>query len=74
MNLTGQSLIAGQTVAGSGKTAFGVNPATNDIGIITLKDGRRYAVAVFLAGSPASDAERDDIIADVARAVARAAG
>jgi beta-lactamase class A len=59
---------------GTGRTDLGVNPATNDIGIITLKDGRRYAVAVFLAGSPASDAERDDIIADVARAVARAAG
>ena len=59
---------------GTGRTDLGVNPATNDIGVITLKDGRRYAVAVFLAGSPASDAERDDIIADVARAVVRAAG
>lgn len=30
MTLTGHSLIAGQAVAGSGKTAFGVNPATNE--------------------------------------------
>ena len=59
---------------GTGRTDLGVNPATNDIGVITLKDGRRYAVAVFLAGSPAGDAERDAIIADVARAVVRAAG
>ncbi|HEX5775885.1 MAG TPA: class A beta-lactamase [Caulobacteraceae bacterium] len=59
---------------GTGRTDLGLNPATNDIGIITLKDGRRYAVAVFLAGSPASDTERDAIIADVARAVVRAAG
>jgi alpha-ketoglutaric semialdehyde dehydrogenase len=30
VNLTGHSLIAGQTVAGEGKTAFGFNPATNE--------------------------------------------
>ncbi|WP_082874467.1 aldehyde dehydrogenase (NADP(+)) [Arthrobacter sp. OY3WO11] len=30
MTLTGHSLIAGRTVTGSGKTAFGVNPATNE--------------------------------------------
>ncbi|MGM9471792.1 aldehyde dehydrogenase (NADP(+)) [Pseudarthrobacter sp. YS3] len=30
MTLTGHSLIAGQPVAGSGKTAFGFNPATNE--------------------------------------------
>lgn len=29
MTLTGHSLIAGQTVTGEGKTAFGFNPATN---------------------------------------------
>ena len=30
MTLTGHSLIAGQTVAGGGKTAYGFNPATNE--------------------------------------------
>ncbi|MFJ5692915.1 aldehyde dehydrogenase (NADP(+)) [Arthrobacter sp. NPDC093125] len=30
MTLTGHSLIAGQTVAGEGKTAFAFNPATNE--------------------------------------------
>jgi beta-lactamase class A len=58
---------------GTGRTDLGVNPATNDIGVITLKDGRRYGVAVFLAGSRLSDAERDALFADVARAVVRAA-
>jgi len=67
----------GATVAhktGTGRTDLGVNPAANDIGVITLKDGRRYGVAVFLAGSTASDDDRDAIIADVARAVVKAAG
>ncbi|HYG27314.1 MAG TPA: class A beta-lactamase [Caulobacteraceae bacterium] len=59
---------------GTGRTDRGINPATNDIGIITLEDGRRYGVAVFLAGSQAPPQERDAIIADVARAVVKAAG
>jgi beta-lactamase class A len=58
---------------GTGRSDLGINPATNDIGLITLKDGRRYAVAVFLAGSPAPDEKRDAMIADVARAVVKAA-
>ncbi|HEX6859812.1 MAG TPA: class A beta-lactamase [Caulobacteraceae bacterium] len=59
---------------GTGRTDLGVNPASNDIGVIALKDGRRYAVAVFLAGSPLPPDQRDAIIADVARAVVKAAG
>jgi alpha-ketoglutaric semialdehyde dehydrogenase len=30
VTLTGHSLIAGQTVAGEGKTTFAFNPATNE--------------------------------------------
>jgi beta-lactamase class A len=46
----------------------GVTAATNDIGLITLPDGRRVAVAVFVSGSPADDVTRERVIADVARA------
>lgn len=52
---------------GSSRTVDGVTAATNDIGIITLPDGRRVAVAVFISGSPADDATRQRVIADVAR-------
>lgn len=58
---------------GWARTDLGMNPATNDIGVYTLKDGRQYAVAAFLSGSTASDAERDAIIADVGRIVLKAA-
>jgi beta-lactamase class A len=58
---------------GWARTDLGMNPATNDIGIYTLKDGRQYAVAAFLSGSTASDAERDAIIAEVGRIVLKAA-
>ncbi len=53
---------------GSSRTVDGVTAATNDIGIITLPNGRRVALAVFVSGSPADDATRERVIADVARA------
>lgn len=59
---------------GTARTDLGLNPATNQIGLITLADGRRYAVAVFLSGSTLAEAEREAIIADVARGIARAVG
>ena len=64
-------LPAGTEVAhktGSSGSRQGVSAATNDIGIITLPDGRHLAVAVFLRDSKASDKERDAAIAKVARA------
>ncbi len=48
-------------------------PATNDIGVCTLKDGSQYSLAVFLSASPASDSDRDAIIAEVGRILLRAA-
>ena len=53
---------------GSSRTVDGVTAATNDVGIVTLPDGRRVALAVFVSDSPADDATRDHVIADVARA------
>jgi beta-lactamase class A len=59
---------------GSSGTDLGFTPATNDIGVITLRDGRRYAIAAFLAGSTATEAERDRLFADAARLMLKAAG
>ncbi len=58
---------------GTSATNFGITVATNDIGIVTLKDGRKFAVVVMLADSPADAATREGIIADAMRIVARAA-
>lgn len=58
---------------GTGRTDQGLNPATNDMGLITLADGRQYVVAVFLSGSTLSEPEREAVIADLARAVVVAA-
>ena len=58
---------------GSARTDLGMTPASNDIGIYKLKDGRQFAVVVFLSGSTASDEARDAVIADVGRIVLKAA-
>jgi beta-lactamase class A len=53
---------------GTGGTRDGITSATNDIGIITLPDGKHLVLAVFVTDSAASDAERDDVIARIAKA------
>ncbi len=64
-------LPAGTVVAhktGTGGTRDGITSATNDIGIITLPDGRHLAVAAFVSDSAADDDTRDAIIARMAKA------
>lgn len=51
---------------GSSADVEGLNGATNDIGIISLPDGGRLAVAAFLSGSSLPLEERERLIADVA--------
>ncbi|KRE16990.1 hypothetical protein ASE63_14920 [Bosea sp. Root381] len=52
---------------GAGLTQDGVNHATNDIGIVTLPNGRVFAIAVYLAGSKADAKAREAAHAAVAR-------
>ena len=69
--LKGQ-LSVGTVVAhktGTGGTRNGLTSATNDIGIITLPDGRHLAVAVFIADSKANLATREAVIAGIAKAL-----
>ena len=64
-------LPAGTVVAhktGTGGTRNGITSATNDIGIITLPDGRHLAVAAFVSDSAANDDTRDAIVARLAKA------
>ncbi|HXV01019.1 MAG TPA: serine hydrolase [Caulobacteraceae bacterium] len=56
--------------AASTPTDLGLTLATGDIGLVTLADGPRFAVAACLAGSTATEADRDRLIADAARLVA----
>ncbi|HEV2279965.1 MAG TPA: class A beta-lactamase [Acidobacteriaceae bacterium] len=47
--------------------------ATNDVGLITLPDGRKLAVAVFVADSAAPAAVREYVIAEIGHAIYAAA-
>jgi beta-lactamase class A len=42
--------------------------ATHDVGIVTLPDGRKMAIAVFVSESNAREAVREQVIAEIARA------
>jgi beta-lactamase class A len=57
---------------GSARPDFGQNPAVNDIGIVTLADGRQFALAVYVAATRMPYQEAEDAIAEVTRAVVSA--
>lgn len=54
---------------GTSGTVNGVTAATNDVGIITLPSGRQFAIAVFVADSPADEKTREAVIAKIAKAI-----
>jgi beta-lactamase class A len=54
---------------GTGGTQNRITGATNDIGIITLPDGRHILIAVYVSDSPENGAVREKVMADAARAV-----
>lgn len=55
---------------GSSMTVDGKNAAWNDIAIMTLANGRRIFIAVFLKDTAMPKPQRDVLFADIARAVA----
>ena len=82
MKPTGQThrlnadLPAGTRVAhksGTSDVDNGLAHATNDIGLITLPDGRQLAIAVFVTDSTADETTREKVIARIGRAAYDAA-
>lgn len=53
---------------GTSATINGVTSATNDIGIITLPDGRQLAIAVLVSDTRANQKTREEVIAKIAQA------
>lgn len=54
---------------GTSGTQSGITAATNDIGIVRLPSGRRFAIAVFVSDSPADEKTREAVIAKITKAV-----
>lgn len=53
---------------GTAGTINGLTRATNDVGIITLPDNKHLAISVFIADSYASQEDREQTIAKIAKA------
>lgn len=75
---TGPQRLKGQLPAGtvvahktgtSGTNPEGITAAINDVGVVVLPNGKRYAVAVYVADSKESTKTNECIIADVNRAI-----
>ena len=54
---------------GTSGTHDGMTPATNDIGLVTLPNGRHIVIAVFVSDARASEQIREGVIARIAKAV-----
>ena len=54
---------------GTSGSQNGITAATNDIGLITLPNGKHLAIAVFVSDSPADLKTRENVIAQIAKAV-----
>jgi beta-lactamase class A len=52
---------------GSSRTQGGQTDATNDVGLVSLPNGNRVAIAVFVHASPADERTREETIAKLAR-------
>lgn len=52
---------------GTSATVDGVTAATNDVGVVTLPNGKHLAIAVFVSDSTANDTIREETIAKIAR-------
>ena len=70
--LPGGASLAHKT--GTSATDLGVTPVVNDIGIVTLKDGRRYAVAVFMTETTLDETAQETLFADIMKVLVKAAG
>jgi beta-lactamase class A len=53
---------------GTSGTYHGLTRGTNDIGLVTLPNGRHLAIAVFVADSSADEMAREGVIAKIAKA------
>jgi beta-lactamase class A len=64
--LPANAIVAHKT--GTDATANGLTRATNDVGIVTLPNGRHLAIAVFVKDSTADETTRETTIARIAQA------
>jgi hypothetical protein len=65
LNFQKTTVVAHKT--GTSATQNGVTAATNDAGIVTLPNGKHYAISVFVSDSKEDEATNEKIIADISK-------
>jgi len=60
--------LAAHKTGNSGADKSGLTAATNDIGIVTLPDGKHFAIAVFVSMTKENEKTTDSIIAELTKA------
>lgn len=60
--------IVGHKTGASSTNKEGITGASNDVGIVTLPNGKHFAIAVFVANSKENSTTNDRIIADITKA------
>lgn len=63
-----KDVIVAHKTGSSGTNEKGITAATNDVGIITLPNGKHLAIVLFVTNSPDPKDVRDDLMARIARA------
>ncbi len=61
--------VVGHKTGASGTNKEGITGASNDVGIVTLPNGKHFAIAVFVANSKENTEGNDRTIAEIAKAV-----
>jgi beta-lactamase class A len=59
---------------GTARPDLGLSPVVNDVGIATLPNGRRYAIAILMSGCRAQLADCEQVLAQVTRVLINEAG
>lgn len=54
---------------GTSGTRNGITPGTNDVGIVTLPNGKHFAIAIFVSDSRENSIVNERIIAEITKAV-----
>jgi beta-lactamase class A len=64
-----EGTIVAHKTGSSGTNEEGITAATNDVGIVLLPDGRKFAIVVFVSDSPDKNEKLEKIIADITKDV-----
>jgi len=61
------SVVVAHKTGSSGTNKKGITAAVNDMGIVTLQNGKHFIISVFVSNSSENEVTNEKIIADISR-------